>query len=302
MSLAYLERVVLRSDVVFMYDSVGDSGFGLLRSLPAITLLSFDHFTYPKTWRQLDGSEQYQCADHTHLVLGKEELADVHLCAITNQNYEDHTKYTLAPVISRYADNDRTLFVVADHEGFAPQRGQRELRMQPFVQSLTGYDTVFGHFEEYYNDHGYRFPLTDSKNLFMQDNAILYELVEDEQITLTKELFDVLTDAPYLPLYEAFTKMFSRPDKPGATPLPSTEDINGLGKWIRRRTDMERQPALRIARSLNRAVTDDSRIFDTAALFGAPSNRQVRDALQELEPADNPIDRRYYDHLQSNRV
>jgi len=293
MTFSYLQRLISSASVVFLYDSVGGSGFGLLRTLPAITYLGFDHFTFPKSWRQLETPEQYDYLNYEFLVLGDDELTGTDLCAITNQNYESHTEYTLAPVVNRYRESDDTLFVVADQRRFDPQGGQRPLFMQQFVECLERYTDVYSRFEDHYDECGYDCPL-DTKNLFMQDNANLYELVEGERIEQKEKLFEIVTDAPYLPLHDVFADMFSREREPGAEPLDSHDEIEGLGKWLRRRIDWERKPALSVVKDLNRAVSDDERVFDHVQKFKHPTVGAAKRAATSLDRETNPIDRRYH--------
>jgi hypothetical protein len=294
MTVGYLERLVSSADVVFLDDSIGDSGFGMLRTLPAVTYLGVDHFTFPKSWRQLGSSEQYDHLDYEYLVLGQDELAGADLCAITNQNFELHTEYTLAPVINRYRQGDHTLFIIADRRDFDPQGGQRPLYMQPFVEYLGSYTDVYDRFVEYYSEWGYDCPLTDTRNLFMHDNANLYEIVEGEPIERVETLFEVVADAPYLPLYDAFSAMFSRDLEPGSAPLESQDEIEGLGRWLRRRVEWDRHTGLSVARELNRTVSEDERVFDHVQQFRHPSIGTARQEAVSLDPEDNPIDRRYH--------
>jgi len=72
-------------------------------------------------------------------------------------------------------------------------------------------------------------PLRDTKNLFVQDNANLYELVEGDPIETTSELFDELTEAPYLPLYKTFSNIFARRNELGVSPLESDDVIEAFG-------------------------------------------------------------------------
>lgn len=294
MTVSYLVRLLERADVGFLHDSIGGSGFGLLRTFPAVSYLGFDQFTFPKSWRQLGSPAQYDYLDYDYLVLGKDDLSGTDLCAMTNQNFESHTEFTLAPVINRYRETDHTLFVIADRREFDPQGGQRPLYMQPFVEYLGTYTDVYDRFEKFYAEWGYDCPLTDTKNLFLQDNANLYALVADEHIDGVEELFEVVTDAPYLPLYNVFGDMFGREIEPGSEPLDSQDQIAGLGKWLRRRVEWDRQTALSVAKSLNRAVSENERIFDPVQQFKHPEVGTAKEKATTLTPGENPLDHRYH--------
>lgn len=294
MSVTYLQNRIARSEVAFVHDTIGKRGFGMLRTLPAIHYLGTDRFTFPKSWRQLGWAAQFDYLEYQYEVLGDIGPPESNLCAISDQNYEEHTEFTLSPVILKYESNatDETLIVVGDTPNFNPQGGQRPLREQPFVDHLGSYHTIFNHFEEYYESIGLRCPLNGTENLFMHDNANIYHIVTGNRLRHIRELFEVLPDTPYLPLYMGIATIFSREAQPGASPLDSYEEIEALGRWLRRRVEWDRKRGLTVARRLNNAVSEDERIFDTAQSIRHPTIKDARDALQaERETSD--VHRRY---------
>lgn len=264
MTKAYLERLLERADVAFIHDPIGTSGWGMLRALPAIVYLGINRFTFPKRWRQLATPAQYDFLDYQYELLGEIEATDTSLCAISNQNYEDRTEFTHKPIISRFesSDTDATLVVIGDHRDYDPQGGQRPLRENQFVKHLGSYTDVYQQYEAEYEAADLGCPLADTENLFIQDNAILYRLIVGEELNQTKALFERLPEAPYLPLYHGMSSIFSRKTEPGASPLDSFEAIEGLANWLRRRVEWDRQLALEVARTLNRAVAENERVFD----------------------------------------
>lgn len=294
MSVTYLQNRIARTDVAFVHDTIGKRGFGMLRTLPAIHYLGTDRFTFPKRWRQLGWVAQFDYLEYQYEVLGEIGPPESNLCAISDQNYEEHTEFTLSPVILQYESdtNDETLIVIGDTEDFNPQDGQRPLREQPFVDHLGSYQSIFNHFEEYYESAGLRCPLNDTENLFMHDNANIYHIVTGDRLRHTRDLFEVLPDTPYLPLYPGIASIFSRKSKPGASPLDSYEEIEALGKWLRRRLEWDRKRGLTVARRLNNAVSENERIFDTVQSRRHPSVDDAREAIQnERETSD--VHRRY---------
>jgi hypothetical protein len=295
-SLAFLQRKIERADIVFVSDPVGDRGFGMLRALPAINYLGTDRFTFPKQWRQLTSPAQYDYLDYQYEVLGDIGPPSTNLCAITNQNYEDHTEFTIKPVIAQYdsAGTDATLVVIGDHSDFAPQGGQRKLRSQPTVDRLGTYHDVYGRFADAYEDAGLRCPLADTENLFMQDNANLYRIVTGETLRTVRELFEVLPDAPYLPLYVGMSNIYSRPREPGSSPLDSYEQIKALGRWLRRRVEWDYQTGFDAARLLNRAVAENERVFDAVQPHRDPVADEARERVMACQ-AESEIHARYAD-------
>lgn len=294
MSVAFLRRKIDADPVAFIHDSVGSEGFGMLRALPAIKYLGTNRFTFPKRWRQLATPAQYDYLEYDYELLGEIGPPDTNLCAITNQNYESYTEFTIKPVIAKYERNhtSSTLVVVGDRSDFEPQGGQRPLRENEFVSELGDYHSVYTRFEDTYEDAGLRCSLADTENLFMQDNANIYRIVTGEGLRQTRELFEVLPEAPYLPLYAGMASIFSRATEPGASPLDSYEAIEALGRWLRRRIEWDRQSGLTVARRLNDAVADDERTFDAVQPRRRPEARQAREMLTERR-AESDIHARY---------
>lgn len=294
MSIEFLQRKLSRRPIAFIHDRGGDRGFKLLRSLPAIHYLGTDRFTFPKSWRQLQSPAQYDYLEYEYELLGETGPPETNLCAITNQNYEDHTEFTISPLIAEYEQNqhDATLVVVGDREDFEPQGGQRPLAENEFVSDFPSYHAIFQWFEESYEDAGLSCPLGDTENLFMQDNANIYRMVTGEQLRHTQELFNVLPEAPYLPLYRGLASIFSRRSEPGSSPLDSFEAIEGLGKWLRRRIEWDRQLALSVAKELNEVVAQNGRVFDTVQPRRHPSADAARECVSERR-SESPIHARY---------
>lgn len=284
MSVDYLQHKIDSKPIAFIYDSVGEQGFGMLRALPAIKYLETSRFTFPKRWRQLSTPAQYDYIEYKYELLGEIGPPDSDLCAITNQNYETHTEFTIKPILAKYEQSaeSSTLLVVGDHAEFEPQGGQRPLRENDFVSELGDYHSVFTQFEETYEAAGLSCPLSDTENLFMQDNANIYRLVTGDHIRQSRELFEVLPDAPYLPLYAGIASIFSRATDPGASPLDSYEAVEGLGNWLRRRVEWDRQSAITVARELNKAVAEDERTFDSVQSRRHPDTQIAREKLTDI--------------------
>lgn len=287
-------------DVVCLYDPRENARWGLLRSLPALYYLGVTDFTYPTSWCQFGRGDRYFELDYDYHVVSNdldipEDEPDFGV--VTNEYYEEETPYTIKFLINRYTVADETLFVVTDDRLFQPQGAVRPLAQEPFVDDLGRYSSIYDTFASAYREAGWELPLTGTKNLFLQDNANLYRLVADEQLTDTIDLFNVLPDAPYLPLFDALADVFSRPEELGAVPLDAEEGLPNLVKWLRRRIEWDRETARTVAADLNDAVVADGSTLDTAAARRDPSIAQARRAARELDPEASDIDRRYADWL-----
>ncbi|WP_254863099.1 hypothetical protein [Halovivax gelatinilyticus] len=305
MSLEAIRRRLSDADIAFIHDPGGNVHFWKLRALSAITYLGLEHATYPTSWRQLKhtwqherGGAQYAFPGHEYHVLGGIDLPPSEdLCVITTSYYEKQTQYTVNELIDRHTRTDGTLVVIADEQRFQPIGGLRPLYQEQFCERIGSYDIVYDAFEDYYEEEGWGLPLLDTKNLFLQDNANIYELVECEGLRTTRELFDVLTDAPYLPLYSTFSEIFARRDQLGVAPLESDEIIEAFGGWLRRRIEWEKGTASAIARDLNRTVSMGGTAFDPSYAKRSPKLGDARDAAKSVDPEANDIEARYYDWL-----
>lgn len=305
MSLEAIRRRLSVADVAFLHDPEGNVHYWKLRALPAITYLGVENATYPTSWRQLKhtwqhdrGGAQYGFPGYEYHVLGGIEIPPTEpLCVVTTSYYEKQTQYTINELIDRYARNDGTLVVVADEERFQPVSGLRPLYQEPLCERVGPYGRVYEAFTDRYADEGWELPLQDTKNLFLQDNANLYEIVEGESISSTAELFEVITDTPYLPLYGTFSNIFAREDQFGVEPLESDDMIEALGGWLRRRVEWDKGTASDIAHDLNRAVSLEGIAFDPSYAKRSPKLRKARESADTLNPGANAIEERYYEWL-----
>lgn len=284
------------ANIVFLYDPVENSRWKLLRGLPAIYYLNVSNFTYPTGWAQIDqGTPRTELDYDYHVVSVSADLPMPYpdLGVITNTSTEQETSYTIRHLINDYTTAESMLFVLTDDKEFHPQGAKRPLRQEPITDSLGRYETVYDQFETAYADAGWQLPFTETKNLFVQDNANLYELVNGESVSDSVELFSELPDAPYLPLYDSFIKIFSRPDEYGAVPLDPENELPGLVRWLRRRIEWDRQTARTVARRLNEAVVADGSTFDRGGIHRNPKVANARQSTQELNPKVSSIDKRY---------
>jgi hypothetical protein len=307
MSLEDTKRRLYSNDVAFIHDPVGNVHFWKLRAIPALQYLGLSDFTYPTSWRQLKkssdydkGGRQYEFPDVAYHVIGDESFEhppEEDLSVITTSYYEHQTKYSITKLVDRYTASSGTLVVVSDHRMFEPTEGDRPLRHEQFVNSIGAYERVYKNIEEDYAEKGWRLPLQNTKNLFLQDNANLYELVEGEKVERTQDMFDVLPECPYLPLYHVFCDIFDNPNSQGSGPLETDEKVEALGGWLRRRIEWDRQESVRIARKLNRAVSRDVSTFDYAYAVSDSSKIDAREAAEDLNPDERKIDAKYYNWL-----
>lgn len=299
MTLSHLANQLTRNDVVFMHDAVSNSRWWMLRSLPALNDLGITHYTFPTSWRQItQGGTQYDYLDYEYHVIGNMSLPpSADLCVITNDHYEHETAYSIEHLINRFTAQEGTLIVVADSSNFQPGGGQRPLAQEQFTDRIGSVNQLYQKFEEHYQNHGWSLPLIDTKNVFIQDNANLYEFVTGDSLSRTEELFEVLPDAPYLPLYDVFSDIFARSETYGSLPLDKEEDVAGLGRWLRRRIEWDRGTGVSVARELNRTVSEDGKTFDPSYARRSPAVFDAQSKAEQLHVEENPIAADYHEVL-----
>lgn len=298
MNYEYLQTQLDRANVAFIWDEDVDAAWGRLRILPAIYYWGVTHFTLPKRWRKLSSTKQYDYLEYEYELLGNMDLGDEPLCSITSQNYESHTEYTIQPLLTRYQSHESPLVVAAESRYFDPKGGQRELQEQPFVEKLGSYGRVYNAFKEHYRDVGFGCPLKGTANLYLQDNANIYELVSGKQLSSKTELFNRLPELPYLPLYKVFIEIFGRDDGPGSSPLPTYAHIEGLSRWLRRRVEWDRQAGLEQAKRLNRAVDKDESIFAHKTRMRCTNEFDIGTVTRRIDKSKSDVHRRYWGWLQ----
>ncbi|MFD1646886.1 hypothetical protein [Haloarchaeobius litoreus] len=293
------------ADIGYIYDQRENSRWGMLRGLPAISYLGAQDFTYPTSWCQFDRGTRVLEFDYDyHVVSNALDIPDSNpeFGVVTNTHYEQETQYTIRYLIKRYTAADAVLWVVTDNREFEPQGAKRPLYQEPFVDVVGSYSDVYEVFEAAYADAGWELPLSDTKNLFVQDNALLYEFVTGDDISSTVDLFEKLPNEPYLPLFDAISAIFSRKNKPGTVPLDGESGLPQLVRWLRRRIEWDRETARTVAGELNERVVDSGRTFDHAAARRAPVVKTARARADELDVDASPIEQRYVTWLRRYKL
>lgn len=288
-----LTRDVKNADTYFLYD-VHDSGrekLCTLRKLPALLRLGYQQTTYPKQWRKLDqwATDQYEFESPPYILLDDIPFEPTTaLAAISTQYYEDNYQlYSLSRVLDRYVNVPARLAVGGDSKTFEPAKAKRSLDESPFVDTVHDYRQVYNAFDQRSADTIYEYPLTDTKNIFIQENAALYTLVSGDTITTLEAFFEILPDAPYLPIWNTFTAIFTQTRAKGATVLNTTQR-EGLAKWLRRRMELDYTTGEAVASQLNNLARRRERLFNPYYRREMTQEKQVTQILRRLpESSDN---------------
>jgi len=289
-------RYWLQQDHVFIYDSSATRSHRQLRALPAMSYLGYEVFTYPKKWSQLAGTNTYTLFGHSHTHIENMDTLDAPTCVITNQNYEEHTPHSIAMLRTIPRTGDGRLAICADQRKFQIQGAKRPLRDQHNVITRS-YQEIYDTFEEHYTEAGYTMPLSDTRNLFLQDNAILYQQVSGSTVNSSEGLFQVLNEVPYLPLYESLCRIFNRDQSFGSSPL-TADEVSEFAKWVRRRVEWDNKTAGRITEMLNKQVLEDSNVFAHATRIDHTTATDARETRSRLESRSHTLERRLYRWLE----
>ncbi|WP_123538149.1 hypothetical protein [Halosimplex salinum] len=290
-----LQSFLSQQGVLFIHDTTEQRPqFGLLRCLPALHRLGIAEFTYPWQWRKLRNGNGQGLFPYQYTLLPNIEYDDQMLAALTTQYYEDKTQHSISSLINQWRHSG-TMVVVANERRFQTQQGLRPLYHEPFAIARRPYTDVYDAVQQWYNDQGFVFRLTDTQNVFLQDNAILYELVSGETVTQTTDLFDVVNDAPYLPLYDVIAAAFQSEDGLGTSPKKDVT-LQAFADWFRRRIEWEPSEAEAVVRSLNAMVSENMRAFDPAAVAQDAAMIDARRQANDLE--STPIGQTYKAWLQ----
>lgn len=290
------ETELEKADFVFIYDDQQNGQIeGILRGLPALCYTDIRTATCPKSWLQLADPARHELYDYEWVRLQDIRDPDGDLIAATTQYYEDNLAvYSLKNVINTYTTTNHTLCIIADQKCFEPSGAVRPYREEPAVDCDWKYSEVYDAYEERYEQFDIPLPVAGSKNLFVQDNANMYHLATGNTVTSISEFIDILPEAPYLPFVRGISSIFSKDDGFGSEPLESQDAIEELGKWLRRRLEIDRQGGISIAKSLNDLATSHEELFDPAGRKQMPRLNDARDPWRELADATNPIHERYY--------
>lgn len=289
-------RYWLQQDQVFVYDSSANRSYRQLRALPAMSYLGYEVFTYPKSWSQLAGTETYTLFDHEHTNINDIEVLNRPTCAMVNQNYEEYVPSSIGVLRNVPRVDDGRLAICADKKRFHIQGAKRPLRDQHNVITRS-YEEIYDTFEEHYAEEGYTMPLSDTRNLFLQDNAILYQEVSGSSVSGSEGLFEAVSEAPYLTLYGSLCRIFNRDESFGSSPL-TADEVDEFVKWLRHRVEWDNKTAERITEMLNKQVLEDSNVFAHATRIDHTTTTEARETKSRLEPRSHSLERRLYRWLE----
>lgn len=287
-------------NIIMVYDDEVDSGWGTLRCLPIFYYLSIENFTFPTKWRKARSRKYCDYLDYRYHVLGDIPQDIPSLGIITSQHFEDNTPHTVKNIINRYTQRDNTLIVSTESKEYTPRGGQRPLEQEQFVDECWSYSDLYEAFKDIYKKSGYSLPLYNTKNLFFQDNALIYKHISGKEIKSVIEIFDVIEKAKYLPLHDVLSKIFSYQNEVGSNSFNSENEMEIFSRWLRRRIEINRNKAGSIAKKLNKKAIMDEEFFDKT--FKSESNKQkIISYMEDLNYNENIIDFRYYNCI-SNKL
>lgn len=293
-----LQQAIADASLFFVHDERDRDREKLsaLRKLPALARLGFERTTHPKSWRKLDqwSSNQFEFEGPPYILRDDiPEQPTFDLVAISEQYYEnEYPVYTLGRVINQFTRTDQRLIIATDDTSFQPAGARRPLDESPVIDETFDYKTIFDAHADRYEKAGLSFPLRDTRNLFLQDNAILYELVTGKTLDTVHEVFHRLPDAPYIPIWDTITDIFTT-DATQGTRLLDQETQEGLAKWLRRRIEFDYQTSQDIAADLNSLARRRERMFNPYRRRRQPEMEDARETAAELNIDNAVLQKRY---------
>jgi hypothetical protein len=264
-----LTRELRGSGVYFVYDELDRSPdrekLCDLRKYPALVRLGLDQLTCPKGWQKLDpwSTNQFEFEGTEFIHMDDIKFPPTNdIAAITAQYYEDqHPQFSLSPIVDAYTRSSARLVLGSGTRNYQISGTVRPLREMDFLEADFEYQDIYDAFEDRCEQAGYRYPLNLCRNVFVQENALLFEEVTGERVQSIEGFFERLPDAPYLPIWRTLSDIFTAGVEQG-TRLLDDDQRKGLGKWLRRRVELDYHQGREIAASLNALSRRRERLFD----------------------------------------
>ena len=293
-----LNRALQGSGVYFVYDELNRSEerekLCALRKYPALLRLGWDRMTCPKSWQKVDqwATNQFELEAPEFIHMDDIEIPPKRdLVAISDQYYEDKLPlFSLSSIINSYTRNSARMVVGAESKDFQINSTIRPLREMDFIKQEFNYRRVYEAFETRYEEFGYQFSVKHSLNVFVQENALLFEEVTGSRINSLLEFFEVLPEAPYLPIWQTLSDIFTTDIQQGTRLLDEDQRIE-FAKWIRRRVELNYHQGREITTYLNSLARRKEGLFDPHYRREMAIMDDARSYLDGLE-VSNPVDRR----------
>lgn len=293
-----LNRELQGPGVYFIYDELDRSEkrekLCALRKYPALARLGWDRMTCPKSWQKVDqwSRNQFELEAPEFVHMDDVKIPpERDLAAFSDQYYEDKLPlFSLSSIINSYTRSSARLIVGAESKDFQMSGAIRPLREMGFLKRDLNYRRVYDAFEMRYQELGFQFPVKHSLNVFIQENALLFEEVTGTRISTLIELFEVLPDAPYLPIWRTFTDIFTTDVQQG-TRLLDEDQRTEFAKWLRRRVELDYHQGEDFASYFNSLARRNEGLFDSQYRKEMDAMGDARAYLDELQ-VSNPVERR----------
>jgi hypothetical protein len=290
--------VLQGSGVYFIYDELNRSKnrekLCALRKYPALLRLGWDRMTCPKSWQKVDQwtTNQFELEAPEFVHMDDVEIPpERDLVAISDQYYEDKLPlFSLSAIINSYTRNSARMVVGTESKDFQMSGTTRPLREMDFLERTLNYHNIYEAFETRYQELGYRFPVKHSLNVFVQENALLFEEVTGSQVSSLLEFFEVLPEAPYLPIWRTFSDIFTTDVQQGTRLLDEEQRIE-FAKWLRRRVELNYHQGREIATYFNDLARRKEGLFDPRYRQEMGAMDDAKSYLNTLE-VSNPVERR----------
>lgn len=292
-----LNRALQGPGVYFVYDELNRSEkrekLCALRKYPALLRLGWNRMTCPKSWQKVDqwSTNQFEFEAPEFFHMNEVEIPpERDLTAISDQYYEDKLPlFSLSSIINSYTRSSARMVVGAGSKNFQINGTNRPLREMGFLKEELNYRQVYEAFETRYEELGYRFPIKHSMNVFVQENALLFEEVTGKRVDSLLEFFEVLPETPYLPIWRTLSDIFTTSVQQGTRLLGEDQRIE-FAKWLRRRVELDYHQGREIATYLNDLARREEWLFDPHYRREVAAMDDAQSYLDSLE-VSNSVER-----------
>ncbi len=292
-----LNRSLQEPGVYFVYDELNRSKkrekLCALRKYPVLLRLGWDRMTCPKSWQKVDqwATNQFELEAPEFVHMDDVEIPPKRdLAAISDQYYEDKLPlFSLSSIINSYTRSNARMVIGAESKNFQMNGTIRPLREMDFLEGELNYRQVYEAFENKYKTIGYRFPIKHSMNVFIQENALLFEEVSGKQIRSLPKFFEILPEAPYLPIWRTLSDIFTTEVQQGTRLFDEDQRIE-FAKWLRRRVELDYHQGREIANYFNGLVRRREGLFNPHYRRDMIAMDAARSYLEAME-VSNPIDK-----------
>ncbi len=177
-----------------------------LRIVALLNKLRVTVLTYPYKWRLIGSSacslvpHEWILDEHARSLVS----ADTSLAIISSLGIESAApRFSISSTVDGFVEQAREnrLWIVVDDRTFRFHGELRPIAEEPWA-SLVKHDELYEQISRWFERRGWSFPLRDTKSVYFQLQAAVYNKVLHEDCSRLETLIHNLPEAPFLTLWE----------------------------------------------------------------------------------------------------